>query len=476
MHSNYQNIVVMGFGNIGQALSSLLRMRFIKEQILVIDEHLTPAMKEVIQRYAMAFLQIKITQQNFNSVLSEHVGPRTLVLNLATSISSRDLITWTQSQGAYYLDTCIDPWEYQDGVVHTNENSNYVMREEILALIKNQDQLRSSTGLKPSSTAIVGHGANPGFVSILAKQGLLKMQQEFLQKTDVPTTQTQWAELAKALGVKIIQISECDTQATNVSRRSGEFVNTWSVDGYVAEALQPAELGWGSHEESGPLATSVGRHTSGCRAAVYLKQMGVRCEVKSWAPAAGEFIGNLISHNEAISLAHYFTLGSESHPIYRPTVYYAYRPCTQAVESLRLLDCGDRSQIKSSRVLKEELVQGIDELGVLIVSDQFPALWIGSQLSIERAKEMAPYNNATSLQVVGSIMAALEWMLQNTGCGIIESESLDHAFIYQHAKAYWEPMVMQFHRWHPSGDQSCKNWTIDQFLSIVECTNTAVID
>jgi homospermidine synthase len=27
------------------------------------------------------------------------------------------------------------------------------------------------------------------------------------------------------------------------------FVNTWSVEGFVSEGLQPAELGWGTHEK-----------------------------------------------------------------------------------------------------------------------------------------------------------------------------------------------------------------------------------
>jgi len=78
MPNNYSNIVVMGFGNIGQALSSLLRKRFIKEQIVVIDECLTPEITEVTQRYGMQFQQIKITQNNFISVLSAYVAPKTL--------------------------------------------------------------------------------------------------------------------------------------------------------------------------------------------------------------------------------------------------------------------------------------------------------------------------------------------------------------------------------------------------------------
>jgi homospermidine synthase len=134
--------------------------------------------------------------------------------------------------------------------------------------------------------------------------------------------------------------------------------------------------------------------------------------------------------------------------------------------SLNLLDRGNRSRILKSRVLKDEIESGIDELGVLIISDRLPSLWIGSQLSIDRARELAPYNNATSLQVVGSVMAALEWMLLNPEFGIAESERLDHAFIYQYTKAYWAPLVSEYCSWHPEGNGSCKSWTIDNFLSI----------
>lgn len=33
---------------------------------------------------------------------------------------------------------------------------------------------------------------------------------------------------------------------------SQEFVNTWSIEGYVEEGKQPAELGWGTHEKHWP--------------------------------------------------------------------------------------------------------------------------------------------------------------------------------------------------------------------------------
>ena len=464
MSDPYSSIVVMGFGNIGQALASMLRMRFMKTRIVVIDEQMHATQIAIASHYGFDWLRRRITPGNYIATLAPYLGAQTLYLNLATSIGSRDVIAWTQAVGADYLDTCIDPWEYQDGVTHSAENTNYAMRETVLALA----HTARLAGSAPRASALVAHGANPGFVSILVKEGLLRMQQRFLPNHAMPENQTDWATLACALGIRVIQISEKDTQSCMRPRAPGEFVNTWSVDGYVAEALQPAELGWGTHEESGPLAASVGRHASGCQAAVYIREMGVRCSVKSWAPRAGNFIGNLISHNEAISLADYLTLhNAQGAPCYRPTAYYAYHPSMDAHHSLQLLANGDRSQISSTRVMKDEIDSGIDELGVWLLSDRFDGLWIGSQLSIARAREMAPHNNATSLQVVGSIMAGIEYMVASAPLGIVESEQLNHAFLFQHAKPYWEPLASVFHAWHPSGERGvAAPWTLDQFLSI----------
>ena len=41
-----------------------------------------------------------------------------------------------------------------------------------------------------------------------------------------PTTQLEWAQLAHALGVQVMHISERDTQVTLRPKRRDEFVNT----------------------------------------------------------------------------------------------------------------------------------------------------------------------------------------------------------------------------------------------------------
>ena len=63
---------------------------------------------------------------------------------------------------------------------------------------------------------------------------------------------------AQRLGVKGIHIAERDTQRARDPKPRGMFVNTWSVEGFVSEGLQPAELGWGTHEKALPAGRRTG--------------------------------------------------------------------------------------------------------------------------------------------------------------------------------------------------------------------------
>jgi homospermidine synthase len=433
-------IVMLGFGNIGQAIIPLLARHFADRAIHVFEQRLNAQQAEIAREHNLRAIEDKITRHNYEEVLTPLLKAGDFLLNLATSISSKDLIALAQSRGAFYIDSCIDPWEYahsEKGI----DTSNYQLREQLL------EARRASTG-KP--TAIVAHGANPGFVSILVKHALLTMAAEHRVAHAATMDRTAWARLASDLDVRVVQISERDTQVSTLPRALGEFVSTWSVEGFVTECLQPAELGWGTHERDLP---EHGRsHDYGCQAAIYIDRPGFTMRVKSWSPNNLDFDAFMITHNEAISLADYLTYREHGQVVYRPTSYYAYHPCDDAVDSVSLLRTRTADEITSTRVLKDEIISGIDELGVFLISKKYPSLWLGSNLSIGKARKQAPYNNATSLQVVSSVVAAMAWMLDNPHRGILESEDLDHQFIYDFTRQYWSPIVAEHVIWKPRPD------------------------
>ena len=86
---------------------------------------------------------------------------------------------------------------------------------------------------------------------------------------------------------------------------AGEFVNTWSVDGFISEGCQPAELGWGSHEKA--LPHDGAHHTFGTNAAIYLNRPGAGTKVRTWTPTEKEFHGAWVpsfslGHRQAMPL------------------------------------------------------------------------------------------------------------------------------------------------------------------------------
>ncbi len=64
---------------------------------------------------------------------------------------------------------------------------------------------------------------------------------------------------------------------------------------------------------------------------------------------------------------------------------------------------------------ENEIVDGIDELGVLLYGHAKNAYWYGSQLSIEETRRIAPYQNATGLQVTSAVLAGMVWALGESG-------------------------------------------------------------
>ncbi|MFX8942090.1 hypothetical protein ABTN11_20700, partial [Acinetobacter baumannii] len=81
------------------------------------------------------------------------------------------------------------------------------------------------------------------------------------------------------------------------------------------------------------------------------------------------------------------------------TCHYAYHPSDDAVLSVHELAGNNWNMQSEKRLLMNEIVSGIDELGVLLLGHDRTAYWYGSRLSVEQARALAPYNNATSLQV-----------------------------------------------------------------------------
>ena len=436
-------LVMLGFGSIGQGVLPLI-LRHIDiphDRIVIVSGD--DRGRDVAAESGISFTVTPLTRDNYRDVLTPLVGAGDFLLNLSVDVSSVALIAFCREQGALYLDTCIEPWAggYTDLSLTPSQRSNYALRESALALAGGE-----------GPTAVLTHGANPGLVSHFVKQALVNLARDTGVYRDVPTDRAGWAALAEILGVKVIHIAERDTQTASFAKKPGEFVNTWSIDGFVGEGCQPAELGWGTHEKTLPPDGS--RHDFGSDAAIYLMRPGASTRVRTWTPMAGPLHGFLITHNESISIADYYSVIDNGSVRYRPTVHYAYHPCDDAVLSVHELAGRNWQQQPDQRLMMNEIRTGVDELGVLLMGHARGAYWYGSRLSIEQARAAAPHNNATSLQVTAAVLGGLVWAMENPRAGIVEADHLDHERVLQVAEPYLGDMVGAYSDWTPLLDRA----------------------
>jgi homospermidine synthase len=413
-------LVMIGFGSIGRGALPLLErhVQFDRSRAVVIDpnDHDTGR----LERSGIRYLKAAITPENYRDIL----GPlltngegQGFCVNLSVDTSSVDLMAYARELGALYIDTVVEPWEgfYYDTSADPGARTNYALRETLLA-----ERRRSPGG----PTAVSCCGANPGMVSWLVKAALLEVARDTGVTDPEPATRAEWGALMRKVGVKGIHIAERDTQRAVRPKPIDVFWNTWSVEGFLSEGVQPAELGYGTHETWLPPDSR--RHATGCRAGAYLLRPGANTRVRTWCPTLGAQYGFLVTHNEAISIADYYTVGDPAAPDYRPTCHYAYHPCNDAVLSLHeMFGRAGRPQTIKHVLTEAEIVDGYDELGVLLYGHARNAYWFGSHLTIHEARELAPFQNATGLQVTSSVLAGVVWALENPSAGIVEADELD---------------------------------------------------
>lgn len=433
-------IAIIGFGSIGRGTLPLIERHFDFDihRLFVIE----PNIKELssLTRRGIRVIEEKVTSENYKKILGEiFAGKKGFCINLSVDTGSLDIMTFCRERGVLYIDTVVEPWAgfYFDDK-DNSQRTNYLLRQAV------RDEKAANPG---GSTAVSCCGANPGMVSWLVKEALITLARDIGHPNVPPQSREEWAVLMQALGVKGIHIAERDTQKSVNHKARGTFVNTWSVEGFVSESFQPAELGWGTHETWMP--DSSFHHNTGCQAGIWIDRPGARTRVHTWCPTPGPQYGFLITHNESISISDYYTIGNSDAPEYRPTCLYAYHPCDDAVLSLHEM-FGSGVIQRDHHILDEnEITDGIDELGVLLYGHAKNALWYGSRLSIKEARKLAPFQNATGLQVSSAVLAGMVWALENPEAGIVETDEMDHARCLEVQRPYLGPIEAHYTDWTP---------------------------
>ncbi|MDD1672520.1 MAG: saccharopine dehydrogenase NADP-binding domain-containing protein [Methanomicrobiales archaeon] len=381
------------------------------------------------------FFQRKVTPENLDQILSEYLSPGGLLIDLAWNIDCCEIITWCHTHEVLYVNTSVEVWDsYSERFTASPyEKSLYYRQMKLRELTKDW---------KNATTCVVDHGANPGLISHLAKQGLMDIAHRMLvdgiarqpEKLKRLLREQSFGELAREVGIKVIHCSERDTQISSQPKKVDEFVGTWSIEGLREEGTAPAEMGWGTHEKELPDRTHV--PPTGPKNQIMLARMGINTWVRSWIPHQ-EIVGMVIRHGEAFGISDRWTVWEDRKAVYRPTVHYAYMPCDATIASLQELRGRNYELPPKLRIMNDgEIISGADILGALLMGHPYHSWWIGSILSIEEARKLAPGQNATTVQVALGVVSAVMWMIEHPQKGFCLPDDLPHEFVLNIAKPY----------------------------------------
>jgi homospermidine synthase len=448
-----KRILFLGFGAVARCTLPILmdHMKVDPRRITIMDfDPNDAALRPWLER-GMTFVKNRVSPENMGSLLGQHLSSGDMLIDLAWNIDCCEMVQWCHEHGVLYINTSVELWDpyAQVGDAHPTMRTLYWRHMNLRRL--------TSRWTEPGPTAVLEHGANPGLISHFTKQGLLDIAECALSEkrfTGAPAERIaqhakdlEFNKLSHQLGVKVIHCSERDTQITNRPKEVEEFVNTWSVEGFREEGTTTAELGWGTHEKDLPRFAF--EHSEGPGSQICLARMGMNTFVASWVPPNHHIVGMVVRHGEAFSITEKLTVRDGDRTIYRPTVHYAYCPCDCAIASLHELRGNDYRLQSRIRIMTDEITSGADILGALIMGHPYQSWWCGSDLSIEESRRLVPHQNATTMQVAISVVAACLWMLDNPRRGLCVPDDLPHDFVLGVSKPYLGRFISTPSDWTP---------------------------
>ena len=446
-------VLLVGFGAVARCTLPILvkHLSIDPKNVTILDfEPNDAALKPWIER-GMTFVKERVTPENLGSLLGRYLSPGGLLIDLAWNIDCCEIVQWCHDYGVLYVNTSVELWDPYAGAPnkHPTERTLYWRHMRLRQMISRWGE----TG----PTAVIEHGANPGLISHFTKHALLEIAQRALAENKLSGPQAEkvahhakigaFNHLAQGLSVKVIHCSERDTQITNQPKQVNEFVNTWSVEGFREEGTTTAEMGWGTHEKELPAYAY--EHPDGPKSQICLARMGINTFVASWVPPNHDIIGMIVRHGEAFTITEKLTVWEDGKAIYRPTVHYAYCPCDSAIASLHELRGYDYRLQPSLRIMTDEIIKGEDILGALVMGHPYTSWWCGTDLEIDESRRLVPHQNATTMQVAISVVAACMWMIENPRRGLCVPDDLPHDYVMDISKPYLGKFVSVASDWTP---------------------------
>ena len=445
-------IVQFGFGAVGKSFFENVKkeIKFNENNYIVITRNESEFAPYInMGGLTNNFFICEIDKNNFKEIFSKFLSDGDLLIDFADSVGTRDICMWCCENNIMYINTGEADWP---------ENWYSIFNENIL---KNKLKEKYKNDLRYNNHPIVlQHGNNPGLVSHFVKlaiEYIINTQYKKNKLLKKLLKENKFNEIAKILDIKMIHVNDIDNQKINENYSEGKLINTWCIDSFFFELLSEATQNLGTHEridtkdnyklldlENGFLEYS---------------QLAVDTLCKTYYPC-GYFEGHLVPHEETITIAKSLEVNNNNNKvIYRPSVMFIYLPCEVACKYFAesKIDFNDdldleydttKSVIRgynyplSSRIVyKENITEGTEYVGVLLMGSNFDPVWVGNRINLSylyKNKKNSCWQTPTITPVAMSALAAVCFMIKNKDKrGIyFPDDILEYKYIIKIAEKY----------------------------------------
>jgi homospermidine synthase len=453
MISISSNVIFIGYGAVAKCVWNYFSSYFTiyPKQVYLIDQFeeafYGPGIEEVNK------IVLHVDANSFESLLNRIKSKEgDIIIDLSFSSSTYFFVKVCLDRGLHYLNTSIE----DDNDLFIGTSIDF-QQEKIRSIYQRASNVRSCI--------LTECGQNPGLIQhyvLYALHQLYKMAHPNDPHRDTEFRRTKLSSMIDHYQIGSILMSERDQMKTSRPMKKNVLYNTWSVSGFVNEALDRTELVRGnqnpyiqpripkkeidlSYTQLYEPYQNHGKHV------FFLKQSGLTSYLPSIAPmlSNGEisfdmYYGQLIHHGEVFELANYF--GSNA-----PFMSYVYQSSPYMNSSLQsMLKKHDpqtiHTMIQSNPfsfsvldniyVPREQRVKGFDSIGATLLcgKDSIDRIfWCGSILSDE--DPIHPAFTPTIVQVAAGVLSGLSYILEpDRKPGLYEPTDLNTMYILKKAK------------------------------------------
>ena len=398
------------------------------------------------------FIVANINRNNYKEIFSKYLKEGDFLIDFADSVGTRDFIQWCAEQNVMYLNTGETDWE----------DNWYSIFEENFKKNKLREELKKQTN-KNKYPIVIHHGNNPGLVSHFVKAGLdyiVNKQFKNNKKLKELLEKNKFNLLAKELDLQEVHVNDNDFQVVNERFDEKTLYSTWSIDSFFFEMLSEATANIGTTEKID--------FENECNLVdlkngfLEFKNIAIDKVGKTYYPK-GKFEGFLVPHEETISIANALEIKKDENVLYRPTVIFLYSPCDFAVrylknarvdidiseKKLQNLNSSSNIQIvrgfkypeRSQIIYKENIKEGTEYVGVLLLGSKFNPVWVGNRIEknfLYKDKKSSFWQTPTITPVSMSALAACCWMIEHKNQGGIyfPDDIKDYKYIINFAEKY----------------------------------------